>query len=174
MSAMRPNWDEYFMTLAYHAATRSIDESTHAGAVIVRPDNTIVSTGYNGPVRGEDDAPQTRPEKYAHFQHAERNAIYAAAKHGTALAGCRLYVNFMPCADCARAIMQTGIVEIIAHKQGQDLFMQGGGPKGQWSGHDELTARITQGTLRWWNGYVDANGFFRSKEYNMRDTFNVS
>ena len=113
----RPSWDEYFMTMAYLVASRSTDESTHAGAVIVRPDNSVVSTGYNGPVRGEDNPPQTRPEKYLYFEHAERNAIFNAAKHGSSLDGCKLYVNFVPCADCARAIVQSGIKEIIVHVQ---------------------------------------------------------
>lgn len=54
-----------------------------------------------------------RPEKYFWFEHAERNAIYNATLTGTSLAGCRMYTNGMPCADCGRAIIQSGIEEII-------------------------------------------------------------
>lgn len=99
---------------------KSKDQSTKVGAVIVGPDNEIRSTGFNSPCRGIDD---TRPEiherplKYSYFEHAERNAIYNAARIGVPLKGSRIFVTWCPCVDCARAIVQSGITEVIAHKE---------------------------------------------------------
>lgn len=111
-------WDDYFMGLASHVATRSKDRSTKVGCVIVGPDNEICSTGYNGFPRGiNDEVPERheRPAKYKWTEHAERNAIYNAARMGTALKGCRIYLPWFPCMDCARAITQSGIVELVCH-----------------------------------------------------------
>jgi len=117
---MTISWDEYFMTMAYLAAMRSKDESTHCGAVIVDEVNNVVATGYNSFVRGIDDNNpdrQKRPEKYLWFEHGERNAIYSAAMRGCKLNGCKIYVTGIPCADCARGIIQVGIKEVIVEKR---------------------------------------------------------
>jgi dCMP deaminase len=115
--------DEYFYGFAEHAALRSKDVNTNIGAVIVGPGDEIRSTGYNSFPRGIDDSRlerQERPEKYFWFEHAERNAIFCAARHGAALDGCRMYLNcFVPCTDCARAIIQVGIKEVILGKHDQ-------------------------------------------------------
>jgi dCMP deaminase len=113
------NWDDLFMTEAYLAAMKSKDQNTHVGAVIVGPDNEVRSTGYNSFVRGlNDDVPdrQIPPEKYFWFEHGERNAIYNAGRVGIPLKGCRMYTNGIPCADCARGIIQSGIIEVIVDK----------------------------------------------------------
>jgi dCMP deaminase len=98
-------------------AKKSKDTSTKVGCVIVGPDNEVRGVGFNGMPRGVDDdvdARHERPVKYMWFEHAERNAIYNCARAGTATNGCRLYVNSLPpCADCARAIIQAGIVEVV-------------------------------------------------------------
>lgn len=110
------SWDQYFMTMAYLAAMKSKDESTHCGSVIVDDMNHVIATGYNSFVRGiNDNVPerQERPEKYMWFEHGERNAIYSAALRGSTTKGCRIYVTGVPCADCARAIVQSGIKEVI-------------------------------------------------------------
>jgi dCMP deaminase len=110
------SWDQYFLTIAYLAAMRSKDESTHCGAVIVDEMNNVVATGYNSFVRGINDnipARQERPDKYMWFEHGERNAIYSAAMRGCILKECKIYVTGIPCADCARAIIQSGIKEVI-------------------------------------------------------------
>lgn len=110
------NWDEYFLEMCKTVALRSKDISTKLGAVIVGPDHEIRATGYNSFPRGiNDDVPsrQLRPEKYHWFEHAERNAIYNAARHGVALRGCILYVPWIPCSDCARGIIQVGIDEVV-------------------------------------------------------------
>jgi len=189
----RPDWTRYFMTMAYLAASRSKDESTHAGSIIVRPDNTIVSSGYNSPIRGMEieEIPKTRPEKYFYMEHSERNAIFAAAKNEGGLDGCRLYVNFLPCSDGARAIVQTGITEVIVHKEGQAAFDEASGiTGGEWdSSHAAALnlfktpyARSLKGKsgttvpfpdqrlsiLRWWSGDLwKPIGFFRGKEFNL-------
>lgn len=117
IDSKRPSWDEYFVKMARLASTRSKDPNTHIGAVIVGPDNEVISTGYNSFVRGLDDnVPERleRPEKYFWFEHAERNAIYSAARQGTPLKGCRMFLSCgTPCTDCMRAVIQVGIKEVI-------------------------------------------------------------
>ena len=116
-------WDTYFMSLCYMIALQSKDESTKYGAIIVGPEKEIRSTGYNSFPRGiNDNIPerQIRPEKYLWFEHAERNAIYNAARVGTPTEDTWLYVQGIPCMDCARAIVQAGIKRVIVHKQWMD------------------------------------------------------
>ena len=111
-----PDFHTYFMGFARHAATKSKDRSTKVGCVLVIEDS-IASTGCNGFPRGiDDDAPERheRPEKYFWAEHAERNAIYNAARIGTPLKGCRAYVTMFPCMDCARGLIQIGCTKIIA------------------------------------------------------------
>jgi dCMP deaminase len=116
---------------------RSRDGHTHMGSVIVDADNVLVSTGYNSLPRGiEIDREERRlqregGEKYFWIEHAERNAIYNAARRGTTLKGCRLYVPWAPCCDCARAIIQCGIAEVVIHQNGQDFYNEH--TSGQWS-----------------------------------------
>ena len=110
------DWDAYFMQLAHDVASRSKDQSTQLGAVIVGPDREIRSTGYNSFPRGVNDdvaERQERPLKYLWMEHAERNAIYNAARMGTCLKGCVLYCAWPPCPDCARAIVQSGIIGVV-------------------------------------------------------------
>ena len=117
-------WDNWFMKQAFVAAEMSKDPSTKVGAVIVK-DRRVISTGYNGPPRGVlDHIPyrNERPEKYFWYEHAERNAIYNAAAFGMALAGATIYCFWMPCHDCARAIIQSGIVEIVYYETMPDRW----------------------------------------------------
>ena len=111
-----PSWDEYYLDICKVVAARSKDPHTQIGCVIAGPAHEIRSTGYNSLPRGiRDDVPERleRPTKYLWMEHAERNAIYNAARCGTPLEGCTLYVEIMPCMDCARAIVQAGIREVI-------------------------------------------------------------
>ena len=113
------DWDIRFMRLALVVATWSRDRSTQVGAVIVSADNEVRVVGYNGFPRGINDSLEERyerPLKYKWTEHAERNAIFVAARSGIALAGCRIYLPWFPCMDCARAIVQCGLVELIAYK----------------------------------------------------------
>lgn len=117
------DWNEYFMKMTFLVAERSKDKNTHIGAVIVGQDNEIRSTGYNGFPRGIiDDKPerQERPEKYFWFAHAERNAIYNAARMGISVKDCKMYTNGTPCMNCAIAIVQAGIIEVIVDKWWDD------------------------------------------------------
>lgn len=110
------SWDEYFMGIALLAAKRSKDPNTQVGACIVSPENIIISTGYNGLPNGcsDDEFPWEREgeqTKYPFVVHAELNAILNAG--GRVLRGARLYVALFPCNECAKAIIQSGIREIL-------------------------------------------------------------
>ena len=110
------SWDEYFMGIAMLAARRSKDPSTQVGACIVSPEDIIISTGYNGMPKGcsDDVFPWDREgeeTKYPYVVHAELNAILNA--NGRDLRGSRLYVALFPCNECAKAIIQSGIREVI-------------------------------------------------------------
>ena len=111
------NWKEYFRNIVHQVKLKSKDKYTQIGAVIVGVDNEIVSTGYNSFPRGiYDNEPlrQERPEKYFWFEHAERNAIYNAARIGVSTLGTTMYMTCgMSCADCARAIINSGISKIV-------------------------------------------------------------
>jgi dCMP deaminase len=110
------NWDEYFLDLAVFVSKKSKDKSTKCGCVIVGPSKEIRSTGYNSFPRGLNDdveSRQERPEKYMWIEHAERNAIYNAALAGISLDGCTIYQDWLPCCDCARAIIQSGIEFVV-------------------------------------------------------------
>lgn len=108
------NWNEYFFKMADLVSEKSKDESTKVGCVIVGPEHEVRSTGYNGIPRNVNDTQEKperheRPEKYYWYEHAERNAIYNAARNGIPLNDCTMYVTMYPCADCARGIIQSGI-----------------------------------------------------------------
>jgi dCMP deaminase len=111
------DWDHRFMELARHIGSWSKDKSRQVGCVVVGTGNFVLTIGYNGfPRRIDDDQEyrHQRPAKYLWTEHAERNAIYAAAHNGTSLAGAKMYLPWFPCVDCARAIVQAGIVELVA------------------------------------------------------------
>ncbi len=107
------NWTDYFLNIAEAIKLKSKDKSTQIGAVIVGKDNEILSTGYNSFPRGLDDSieeRQERPEKYFWFEHAERNAIFNAARIGVSLKNSTIYITSgIPCMDCARGIVNSGI-----------------------------------------------------------------
>ena len=109
-------WDVRFLRLALEISTWSKDRSTQVGAVIVGEDRSPGPYGYNGFPRFIDDEKEERhirPSKYEWTEHAERNAIYNAARMGVALKGSTMYVTHVPCADCARAIIQVGITRVV-------------------------------------------------------------
>lgn len=112
------NWDEYFMGVALLSGKRSKDPSTQVGACIVDQNNKILSVGYNGFPSGcsDDEYPWERSggmlkTKYAYVVHAELNAILN--NRGVSLEGSKIYVALFPCNECAKAIIQSGIKEII-------------------------------------------------------------
>lgn len=112
------SWDEYFMGIAVLSAYRSKDPNTQVGACIVSEENRIMTVGYNGMPKGcsDDDYPWERAgnvldTKYAFVCHAELNAILNY--NGGSMKGSRCYVTLFPCNECAKALIQKGISEII-------------------------------------------------------------
>lgn len=112
------SWDEYFMGIAELSAQRSKDPSTQVGACIVSQDNKILSVGYNGMPRScsDDEFPWERQggnldTKYFFVCHAELNAILNF--RGGSLEGSKIYTTLFPCNECAKAIIQSGVSEII-------------------------------------------------------------
>jgi dCMP deaminase len=112
------SWDEYFMGIALLSAKRSKDPNTQVGSCIVSPRNKILSVGYNGMPTGcsDDEFPwengsATLDSKYPYVCHAELNAILNNA--GMSLEGCRIYTSLFPCNECAKAIIQAGIKEVV-------------------------------------------------------------
>ena len=129
-------WAERFIQLAEFVAQWSKDPSTKCGAVIVGEDNEVLATGFNGFPRGVAEEGEAcgvylngeewssyglieerweRPAKYEWVEHAERNAIYNAARTGAKLVGATMYLNYAVecCADCTRAIIQSGIRRVV-------------------------------------------------------------
>lgn len=112
------SWDEYFMAIALVSAERSKDPNSQVGACIVDENNKIVSLGYNGaPIGYNDDKDMTWERdgdfldtKYAYVCHSELNAILNAK---TKVSGCKIYVTLFPCNECAKALIQSGIKEVI-------------------------------------------------------------
>jgi dCMP deaminase len=131
INMVKLSWAEYFRNIAGQVKTKSKDQYTQIGAVIVGKNNEIVSTGYNSFPRGINDTVQERqerPEKYFWFEHAERNAIYNAARIGVSTEGCIMYLTCdIPCADCTRGIINAGITKVVCNQYA-------GGAKGpQWA-----------------------------------------
>ena len=112
------SWDEYFMGVAILSGMRSKDPNSQVGCCIVSQDNKILSMGYNGFPTGcsDDTFPWEREgepldTKYLYVAHSELNAILNYS--GGSLAGAKLYVSLFPCNECAKAIIQSGITEVI-------------------------------------------------------------
>jgi dCMP deaminase len=112
------SWDEYFMGVALLSGRRSKDPSTQVGACIVNSQNKIVGAGYNGLPIGcsDEDFPWEKQgdflnTKYPFVCHAELNAILNNI--GMDLTGCRIYTALFPCNECSKAIIQSGIKEVV-------------------------------------------------------------
>ena len=118
------SWDEYFMGVALITANRSKDPNSQVGCCIASPDNRILSLGYNGAPRGlHDDVMKWNREgnfidtKYAYVCHSELNAIL---NYRGNLEGSKLYVTLFPCNECAKALIQAGIKEVIYYDDKYD------------------------------------------------------
>ncbi len=113
------SWDEYFMGIALFSAQRSKDSNTQVGACIVSNENKILSVGYNGMPTGcnDDEMPWSREgestldTKYPFVCHAELNAILNSSTGS--VKNSKIYVTLFPCNECAKAIIQSGIKEVI-------------------------------------------------------------
>ena len=120
----RPDWDEYFMGMADYVARRSTCLRRSVGAVIVK-DRRILATGYNGApmglphcsetgcLRQQLNVPSGQRHELCRALHAEQNAIIQAARYGMSIDGASIYVNTQPCVLCAKAIINSGIKEIV-------------------------------------------------------------
>src|SRR3954469_15581868 len=113
---MRADWDSYFMEIATQVATRATCDRKHVGALLVR-DKMILSTGYNGSIRGLPHC-----DEVGHMMenghcvatvHAEANAVLQAAKNGVRIDGATLYTTASPCWSCFKLVANAGIVRIV-------------------------------------------------------------
>jgi dCMP deaminase len=121
---VRPSWDEYFMSLARLASTRSTCLRRQVGAILVK-DRMVLSTGYNdtprrvpncgdgGCPRCQSDAPSASGLDTCLCLHAEQNAIIQAAYHGIGIAGATIYCTHQPCLTCAKMIVNAGLVRMV-------------------------------------------------------------
>lgn len=114
--AQRSTWDQYFMDIAKQVASRATCDRKHVGAILVR-DRTILSTGYNGSIRGLPHC-----DEVGHMMenghcvatvHAEANAIIQAAKNGVRMEGATIYTTASPCWPCFKLIANSGCVRIV-------------------------------------------------------------
>lgn len=131
--------DVRLFELARHVGGWSKDRSRKVGAVIADKKGGVRAIGYNGFPRGADDTREDRhqrPDKYLWTEHAERNAIYEAARIGVPLEGCMMYVPWFPCMDCARAIVQSGICRLVA--------LQPDTGDERWGGHFSAALELLQ------------------------------
>ena len=122
-SGKRVKWDEYFMQIALQVSTRSTCDRKRVGAVIVR-DRTILSTGYNGSIRGlahcDDKGHLMDNGHCVRTVHAEANAIAQAAKHGVNVNNSSVYITASPCWTCFKLLANSGINEIVYGEFYQD------------------------------------------------------
>lgn len=129
-----------YMAVAASIGALSKDQSTQVGALIVGKGGEFIASGWNGAPRGcaadeSGDHRSQRPEKYFWFSHAEANAITNAARVGTPLAGGTIVVTHFPCMDCARAIVQAGIVKVVTPEPEFEFAMR-------WREHIDRSKRL--------------------------------
>ena len=131
-------WNDRYLRLCEEVGSWSKDPSTKVGAVIVRPNMTLVNVGYNGFPAGVDDASwryEDRATKLRMVVHAEINAIVLAEK---SVKGCILYITpFPPCAPCAAIVIQSGIATVVTRKPDAGLL-------DRWGADLEIAASMFQ------------------------------
>lgn len=120
-----PAFDRQCQDACRLEAAKSIDKDTQVGCVVVGPERNIQVKGHNTVPHGVAAEPPERlgrPDKYTWVEHAERNAIYTAARCGISLEGCTMYVDLTPCVDCARGIIQAGLREVVVSKERMQAY----------------------------------------------------
>jgi dCMP deaminase len=124
MNILSEKWCVRFLHLARTVSRWSKDPSTQVGAVITSMEGDPISFGYNGFPKGvrESDERLERPQKYDFSEHAERNAIYLSRRD---LRDMVMYVTCLPCCDCARAIIQSGINILVVDGEYQKTIRAG-------------------------------------------------
>lgn len=166
-----PSWDVYFMRQVYEVAAKSKDPSTKIGAVIVREKRPILF-GYNGIPPGINDFPERmeRPDKYKWFEHGERNAIYCGACFGIATQGTVLYTQELPCSDCARGIVCSGVQEVVIHKPASEIFRNGTHYSATWKKDHEVTEtmfREKKIVVRTVDIFVGKDAYIAGRKYRI-------
>ena len=107
----RPDWDEYFITIAFLTASRSPCERLHVGTAFVK-DKHLIAHGYNGFLPGAKHKSVVIDGHEKMTVHAEQNAIADCAKRGVSVLGCTVYITHYPCIDCAKIMAAAGVGEI--------------------------------------------------------------
>jgi len=133
-------WIHYFMDIAERTALQSKDPSTKVGAVLVK-DRRVMATGYNGFARGVDDSKERyedRSTKLMYVVHAEANCIAQCAKYGVACDGLILFVTLVPCTECAKLLINSGIKVIVFKKQ--DLAVRRVASEYEW--RDKISSSV--------------------------------
>ena len=120
MAKDRLTWNEYFIKLAHMVALRGTCDRAYVGCVLVNGENRIISTGYNGSIKGNphcDEVGHTMRDGHCIATiHAEMNALLYCAKEGIAVKGCICYVTHFPCLNCTKSLIQAGISKIYYHE----------------------------------------------------------
>lgn len=115
MMDRQAKWDLRYLDLAHHVAGWSKDPSTKVGCILVRPNNSVASMGFNGFAPGADDDPklyENREYKYKNVIHAEANALNFL--DGTPAEGFCAYTSFPPCPDCMRLLGEAGVARVVS------------------------------------------------------------
>lgn len=157
------DWDELFFRHVYLISSKSKDNRTKIGAVAVK-EKRIIASGYNGICEGLDD---TKPERYRKpfkkffFEHGERNMIFMAARFGITISGATCYTNSMPCCDCARAIIQSNISELVLHQQHTNAMKQAPRNKWvKWAKYSEQMLKEKKISIRYFDKYLGVKTLF--------------
>lgn len=163
-------WDELFMGRVYEIARKSKDPRTKIGAVLVK-DGHAPLEGFNGIPKGVLDLSERmeRPEKYHWMEHAERNVVNMAAKMGISTSGGILYTQGFPCTDCIRGVINCGIVEIVLHKQWEDISTKITN-KGTWREHyfrSEIMAKEANIFIRYIDVVLGKVGYLDGKQFSV-------
>ena len=166
-----PSFDEIFMKEVYLIASKSKDPTTKIGAVIVKNRHSILR-GYNGIAEGVKDLPERmeRPEKYDWMSHAERNSCYMGAKFGISTDGSTLYTQGIPCVQCADAVINCGIKEIVNHKQWQDAALDSNKDKRPWiEVYWKSKVKLDEAgvTIRVMDQFLDVYGYWDGKKFKV-------
>lgn len=123
----RPSWDEYFLKVAMLVSERATCPRMHCGCVLVR-DRQILSTGYNGSIPGdkhcEEDGCIIVDNHCIRTIHAEMNAILQCSSHGISTHGSTAYITNMPCTNCSKALITSGIKEIVIFSDYHDTLAE--------------------------------------------------
>lgn len=113
---MRPEWDSYFLKIAFAVSERSTCDRAFVGCVLVL-EKRILTTGFNGSPAGLahcDEVGHLLVEGHCvRTIHAETNAIIQAALHGVSTKGCTCYVTHFPCINCTKVLINSGIVRLV-------------------------------------------------------------